>query len=251
MTLPAPRRVLSIDVLRGITIAFMILVNDPGDWGHVYGQLDHAPWNGLTLTDLVFPTFLFLMGASLIYSIAARQASGNCRLTLTGHIFRRAAILFALDLALSGFPEYQLAHMRIYGVLTRIALCYLCAGLILLATRRVAALTAICAALLVGLLGAAALCAGARLRRADPRHPLPRSGAQSRLLDRPRLQRVYAALAAYRRALPPDARSRGSPEHAAGDRHDAAGIDRGAVPALGPTRPRRSAMGWLWRASPG
>src|SRR5271168_3206352 len=150
MTLTAPRRVLSIDVLRGITIAFMILVNDPGDWGHVYEQLDHCPWNGLTLTDLVFPTFLFVMGASLIYSIEARRARGNCRLTLTGHIVRRAAILFALDIALSGFPEYQLAHMRIYGVLTRIALCYLFAGLILLATRRVAALSAICAVLLVG-----------------------------------------------------------------------------------------------------
>jgi predicted acyltransferase len=150
MTLTAPQRVVSIDVLRGITIAFMILVNDPGDWGHVYRQLDHAPWNGLTLTDLVFPTFLFLMGASLIYSIEARRARGNCRWTLTGHIFRRVAILFALDIALSGFPEYQLAHMRIYGVLTRIALCYLFAGLILLATRRVAALAAICAVLLVG-----------------------------------------------------------------------------------------------------
>jgi predicted acyltransferase len=150
MTLTAPRRVLSIDVLRGITIAFMILVNDPGDWGHVYAQLDHCPWNGLTLTDLVFPTFLFLMGASLIYSIAARRARGNCRLTLSGHIVRRAAILFALDIVLSGFPEYHLAHMRIFGVLTRIALCYLFAGLILLVTRRVAALAAICAVLLVG-----------------------------------------------------------------------------------------------------
>jgi predicted acyltransferase len=150
MTLTAPRRVLSIDVLRGITIAFMILVNDPGDWGHVYGQLDHAQWNGLTLTDLVFPTFLFVMGASLIYSLEARRARGNCRGTLAGHIFRRAAILFALDIALSGFPEYHLAHMRIYGVLTRIALCYLFAGLILLATRRAAALAAICAVLLVG-----------------------------------------------------------------------------------------------------
>jgi predicted acyltransferase len=150
MALTASRRVLSIDVLRGITIAFMILVNDPGDWGHVYGQLDHCPWNGLTLTDLVFPTFLFLMGASLIYSIEARRARGNCRLTLAGHIVRRAAMLFALDLLLSGFPEYHLAQMRIFGVLTRIALCYLFAGLILLATRRVAVLAGICAALLVG-----------------------------------------------------------------------------------------------------
>jgi predicted acyltransferase len=150
MALTASRRVLSIDVLRGITIAFMILVNDPGDWSHVYGQLDHCPWNGLTLTDLVFPTFLFLMGASLIYSIETRRARGNCRLTLTGHIVRRAAMLFALDLLLSGFPEYHFGHMRIYGVLTRIAFCYLFAGMILLATRRAVVLIGICAALLVG-----------------------------------------------------------------------------------------------------
>ncbi|HWZ50307.1 MAG TPA: heparan-alpha-glucosaminide N-acetyltransferase domain-containing protein [Granulicella sp.] len=150
MAITAPRRVLSIDVLRGITIAFMILVNDPGDWGHVYAQLDHCPWNGLTLTDLVFPTFLFLIGVSLIFSLEARRSRGNCRVTLTGHIFRRAAILFALDLFLSGFPEYHLGHMRIYGVLTRIALCYLFAGLILLATRRMEALAAVSAVLLVG-----------------------------------------------------------------------------------------------------
>src|ERR1700736_4986430 len=136
MTPTAPRRVLSIDVLRGITIAFMILVNDPGDWGHVYAQLDHCPWNGLTLTDLVFPTFLFLVGASLVLSLGARRERGNCRGTLTGHLFRRAAILFALDILLGGFPYYHWDHMRIYGVLTRIALCYLFAGLILVLTRR-------------------------------------------------------------------------------------------------------------------
>ncbi len=66
---PSPR-VLSIDVLRGLTIAFMILVNDPGDWAHTYAQLDHAPWNGFTLTDFVFPNFLFLVGASIIFSLA-------------------------------------------------------------------------------------------------------------------------------------------------------------------------------------
>ena len=63
-------RVLSIDVLRGLTIALMILVNDPGDWSHTYAQLDHATWNGFTLTDLVFPNFLFLVGASIIFSLA-------------------------------------------------------------------------------------------------------------------------------------------------------------------------------------
>ncbi len=146
----APSRVLSIDVLRGITIAFMILVNDPGDWAHVYGQLDHAEWNGWTLTDLVFPNFLFLIGMSLIFSLQSRIGRGDSRLTLARHIVRRAVILFALDLFLSGFPHFHLAHLRIYGVLTRIALCYLCAGLIVLMTRKVSRLAMITAALLVG-----------------------------------------------------------------------------------------------------
>ena len=68
---PAQQRVLSIDVLRGLTIALMILVNDPGDWGHVYAQLDHADWNGFTLTDFVFPNFLFLVGVSIVLSLAS------------------------------------------------------------------------------------------------------------------------------------------------------------------------------------
>jgi predicted acyltransferase len=151
---PAPQRVLSIDVLRGLTIALMILVNDPGDWSHVYTQLDHAPWNGFTLTDFVFPNFLFLVGVSTIFSIQSRMAKGNCRLTLTGHIFRRAATLFAIKLFLSAFPHFHLTHLRLYGVLTRIALCYLAAGLICLAiwnTRhRIRTLLAISAALLIG-----------------------------------------------------------------------------------------------------
>jgi predicted acyltransferase len=146
----APSRVLSIDVLRGITIAFMILVNDPGDWAHVYGQLDHAEWNGWTLTDLVFPNFLFLIGMSLIFSLQSRIGRGDSRLVLARHIVRRAVILFAIDIFLSGFPYFHLAHLRIYGVLTRIALCYLCAGLLLLVTRKVSHLAIITAALLVG-----------------------------------------------------------------------------------------------------
>src|ERR1700733_12567496 len=67
-------RVLSVDVLRGLTIALMILVNDPGDWAHTYAQLDHAPWNGFTLTDFVFPNFLFIVGASIIFSLHSRVA---------------------------------------------------------------------------------------------------------------------------------------------------------------------------------
>src|ERR1700754_3364362 len=102
VTVKAPSRVLSIDVLRGLTIALMILVNDPGDWAHTYAQLDHATWNGFTLTDLVFPNFLFMLGASIIFSLQSRiqrSASGKLdnatRRTLALHIIRRSAIIFA------------------------------------------------------------------------------------------------------------------------------------------------------------
>src|SRR5450432_2478045 len=94
--IPAPQRVLSVDVLRGLTVALMVLVNDPGDWAHTYTQLDHAPWNGFTLTDFVFPNFLFLVGASIIFSMQARierGASGTLdaatKKTLALHILRR------------------------------------------------------------------------------------------------------------------------------------------------------------------
>src|ERR1700743_1813952 len=85
-----PQRGLSVDVLRGLTIALMILVNDPGDWAHVFRQLDHAEWNGWTLTDLVFPTFLFIVGASIVFSMGARSSRGDCKKTLAGNIFARA-----------------------------------------------------------------------------------------------------------------------------------------------------------------
>ena len=74
-TMFAPGRVISVDMLRGLTIALMILVNDPGDWAQLFGQLDHASWNGWTLTDLVFPDFLFLMGVSMVFSMGARAVS--------------------------------------------------------------------------------------------------------------------------------------------------------------------------------
>src|ERR1700685_1125251 len=107
-TLPiatASTRVLSVDILRGITIAFMILVNDPGDWSHVYSQLDHAEWNGFTLTDFVFPNFLFLVGASIVFSLESRMARGDCKFTLAGHMFRRALTIFAIKMLLSAFPH--------------------------------------------------------------------------------------------------------------------------------------------------
>lgn len=153
-TLSAPVRVLSIDVLRGLTIALMILVNDPGDWGRVFPQLDHAEWNGWTLTDLVFPTFLFLVGASLVFSISGRLAKGDCRKTLAGHMFARAGRIVLLDWVLGYFPRMDWRHLRLFGVLTRIGLCYLAAGLLLLTVlrlrRRAWAIVATAAVLLLG-----------------------------------------------------------------------------------------------------
>jgi len=147
---PAPSRVLSVDVLRGLTIAVMILVNDPGDWKHTYAQLDHAAWNGFTLTDFVFPNFLFIVGASIIFSVQSRLARGESRRTLARHMFRRAATIFAVKMFLTAYPHFHLTHLRIFGVLTRIALCYLAAGLICLATQRKRTLGIIAGALLIG-----------------------------------------------------------------------------------------------------
>jgi predicted acyltransferase len=147
-------RVLSVDVLRGLTIALMILVNDPGDWGHVYTQLDHAEWNGFTLTDFVFPNFLFLVGVSIVLSLSSRIAKGDSKRSLALHMFRRATTIFLIKLLLSAFPHFHLTHLRIFGVLTRIAVCYLIAGLICLAAwntrHRAQTLTAITAAFLIG-----------------------------------------------------------------------------------------------------
>ena len=146
----APRRLLSVDVLRGVTVALMLLVNDPGDWAHLFRQLDHAEWNGWTLTDLVFPWFLTLMGASLVFSVEARRAKGDCKGTLAGHVFARAAKIFLLGLALAYFPRMHWSTLRLWGVLQRIALCYAGAGLVVIGTRRLRWLGLIVAGILLG-----------------------------------------------------------------------------------------------------
>ena len=123
---PATRstRMMSIDVLRGLTIGFMILVNNNGDGANAYWPLKHAVWNGFTPTDLVFPTFLFLVGISTVFSTASRVAQGASRLSLFLHIIRRTVILYLLGLVVNSFPFFHLATMRFYGVLPRIAICY-------------------------------------------------------------------------------------------------------------------------------
>ncbi len=120
-----PSRLLSLDLLRGLTIGFMILVNDNGDEEHAYWALRHAAWNGFTPTDLVFPTFLFLVGITTVLSLSSRIDQGIARSRLFGHVLRRAVILFLLGLLVNSFPLFHLHTLRVYGVLPRIAICYL------------------------------------------------------------------------------------------------------------------------------
>jgi predicted acyltransferase len=125
LTAARPGRLLSLDFLRGLTIAFMILVNNNGDEVRAYWPLKHAAWNGFTPTDLVFPTFLFLVGISTVFSTASRLAQGATRQSLFLHVVRRSIILFLLGLVVNSFPFFHLSAMRFYGVLPRIAICYL------------------------------------------------------------------------------------------------------------------------------
>ncbi len=143
-------RLLCLDVLRGVTIALMILVNNNGDEAHSYWPLRHSLWNGCTPTDLVFPTFLLLVGISIVFSTDARLAKGRAKSSLAPHILRRTTILILLGLLVNGFPRFPWATLRFYGVLQRIALCYLLGSLIYLASRRVSDKVLLLAAALLG-----------------------------------------------------------------------------------------------------
>jgi predicted acyltransferase len=136
-------RLLSLDFFRGVTVAAMILVNNPGDWGHIYAPLEHAPWNGCTPTDLVFPFFLFIVGVSIAYAMGNRKADSSGHQKIILKAFKRALILFALGLFLSLFPKIftdpveAFRTVRIPGVLQRIAVVYfICAILFLKSTPR-------------------------------------------------------------------------------------------------------------------
>ena len=152
MTPPgAPPRLLSVDALRGLTVAAMVLVNNPGTWSAVYGPLQHAEWHGWTPTDMVFPFFLFVVGVSIPLALGPALERGASGLPV--RVLRRAAVIFALGLLLHALPFFPLATLRIPGVLQRIAVCYLLAALLVGATRgargwRVQAVTA--GVLLVG-----------------------------------------------------------------------------------------------------
>lgn len=132
-------RLVSLDVFRGATIAAMLLVNNPGSWSAVYPPLEHAPWHGWTFTDVIFPAFLWIVGVSMALSFARRGEEGADRRQLLAHVWRRAAIIFALGLLLATFPfgllpthHFSFATIRVPGVLQRIAVCYLVAAAIFL-----------------------------------------------------------------------------------------------------------------------
>lgn len=148
----SPRqRLLSLDVFRGLTVAGMLLVNNPGTWSAIYPPLRHAEWHGWTPTDLIFPWFLFIVGITTVLSMESRRARGHGMPELTRQILRRGAIIFLLGLLLSWFPGYtwgavagnpdptflervgdRLLNTRIPGVLQRIALAYTAAGLLII-----------------------------------------------------------------------------------------------------------------------
>ncbi|HEX8163618.1 MAG TPA: heparan-alpha-glucosaminide N-acetyltransferase domain-containing protein [Pyrinomonadaceae bacterium] len=130
----AAGRVASLDVLRGITIAGMILVNNPGTWDAIYSPLEHSKWDGLTPTDLVFPFFLFIVGVSITLALARRAGGGGARRDLYVKIVRRTLIIIALGLALTAFPYNDPAAFRVPGVLQRIAVCYFFAAVVFLNT---------------------------------------------------------------------------------------------------------------------
>jgi predicted acyltransferase len=130
------QRYLALDVFRGLTIATMITVNNPGSWSHIYAPLKHSAWHGCTPTDLVFPFFLFIVGASAFFAFKKYETK------LTGasfvKILKRTALIFLIGLFLNSFPQWQTdwSKLRILGVLQRIALAYFFGSVIVLAVKR-------------------------------------------------------------------------------------------------------------------
>ena len=134
----APARLLSLDFFRGATVAAMILVNNPGDWGNVYAPLRHAEWNGCTPTDLIFPFFLFIVGVSIAYAMGSKKTDAASHGKTILKALKRALILFGLGLFLSLYPKVftepiaAFQGVRIPGVLQRIAVVFLISSVIFL-----------------------------------------------------------------------------------------------------------------------
>ncbi|MGH7710330.1 MAG: acyltransferase family protein, partial [Gemmatimonadaceae bacterium] len=139
-------------MFRGITVAAMLLVNNPGSWGAIYAPLQHAPWHGWTPTDLIFPFFLFIVGITTHLATTARRARGASDGELVRQVLTRGALIVLFGLLLNAFPFFPLERitgLRLPGVLQRIGVCYICAALFTLRTT-VRQQISIIAALLLG-----------------------------------------------------------------------------------------------------
>ena len=117
-------RLSSLDFFRGFTVASMLLVNDPGDWANIYPPLEHSKWNGCTPTDLVFPSFLFIVGVSIVYAMQAKKADPAKQNTLLLSILRRTLTILAISYTLRLISDFDFTHLRIPGVLPRIAVVF-------------------------------------------------------------------------------------------------------------------------------
>src|ERR1700676_3239916 len=129
-----PARLLSLDAFRGATMALMVLVNTPGG-PDSYGPLKHSEWNGWTITDLVFPSFLWIVGVAITLSLGKRIADGVPKARLFLQVLKRASLIFGLGLFSYAVPHFNLSTQRVLGVLQRIAVCYLIASTIYLTSR--------------------------------------------------------------------------------------------------------------------
>jgi len=130
-------RLLSLDVFRGVTVAAMILVNNPGDWGHIYPPLEHSVWNGCTPTDLVFPFFLFIVGVSIVYAMESKITDPANHAKMIWSALRRAVILIVISL-IKQITFHGFEHLRFPGVLQRIGVVYfICAVLYIKTSQKI------------------------------------------------------------------------------------------------------------------
>ncbi|MFG6490070.1 acyltransferase family protein [Roseateles sp. BYS78W] len=131
------RRIASVDALRGLAVAAMLLVNNPGDWGHVYAPLEHAAWHGFTPTDLIFPFFLFIVGVSAALALGPRVDAGAPLGPVRAAVVQRGLRIVALGLVLHALAWWLMhkPEFRVLGVLQRIGLCFIAAGLVALGLR--------------------------------------------------------------------------------------------------------------------